>query len=126
MLFQMDILAAIVNYIPTFITITFDIIILIFAIFIFKRNSYRYGVFLMLFAILSLVQSIIYIAIGYPDLFYRLYYDMGLDFATVNMILMSIFFVFLTLNVASTIFLIVAIVQIYKTHQRATFEQNRS
>lgn len=120
MLFQMDFLTAFVNYIPTFIAITFDIIILIFAIFIFKKNSYRYGIFLMLFAILSLIQSIIYIAIGYPDLFYRLVMDMGLDFTAANMIMISISLVFLALNVTSTIFLIVAIIQIYKTHQRAT------
>jgi hypothetical protein len=122
MLFQMDFLTALVSYIPTFIAITFDIIILIFAIFIFKKNSYRYGIFLMLFAILSLVQSIIFIAIGYPDLFYRLVMDMGFDYTTANMIMMSISLVFLAINVASTIFLIVAIIQIYKTHQRATGE----
>jgi len=119
MLFQME-LSILLSYLPTFIGITFDIIILIFAIFILKRNSYRYGIFLMLFAIFSLLHHAIYIAVGYPDLHYRLVVQLGLDYAAANMIMISISLVFVAINVTSTVFLIVAIIQIYKTHQRAT------
>ncbi|MFX0077252.1 MAG: hypothetical protein ACFE96_17550 [Candidatus Hermodarchaeota archaeon] len=122
MLFQMDFLSYIISYLPTFLAIAFDIIILIFAIFIYKKNSYRYGIFLMLFAIISLVYSILLIAIGYQDLYYRLVVDLGLDFATASTIMMTLNLIFLAMSVTSTVFLVVAIIQIYKTHQRATVE----
>lgn len=122
MLYQMDFFTIFISYLPTFLGITFDIIILIFAIFIFKRNSYRYGIFLMMFAILSLVYSLLYISIGYQDLHYRLVTIVGLNFSTALMIMMILNFIFLAINVTSTIFLVVAIYQIYKTHQSVRVE----
>ena len=120
MLLQMDLLAGLINYLPTFIAIAFDIVILVFAILIFKKNSYRYGIFLMMFAIFSLINSILFISIGYPDLFYRLVVDLGLDLALASMIMMTWSLTSLAINVVSTIFLVIAIYQIYKTHQRTT------
>jgi hypothetical protein len=78
----------------------------------------------MLFAIMSLIYNMIFIAVGYPDLYFRLVVELGLDFAVASMIMVSLSFVFLAISVTSTIFLVVAIIQIYKTHQRAKVEKN--
>ena len=114
----MEFFIYLLNYMPTIFVMTFDITILIFAILIYKRNSYKYGITLMISSIISLASSIIYISIQYPYLAMRLYVELGLPISMVNIILMTWSFVFLSLNTTSTILLIVSISQIYKTHKK--------
>ena len=113
-----DLFSYLLSYLPAILAITFNIIILVFAILIYKRNSYKYGITLMISSILSLASSIIYISIQYPNLYIRLVYELGLPWAVVNLILMTWSFVFLSLNTTSAIFLVVSISQIYKTHKK--------
>jgi len=105
------------SYLPTILAITFNIIILVFAILIHKRNSYKYGITLMISSIISLASSIIYISIQYPFLVIRLH-DVGLPNSVISLILMIGNFIFLSLNATSTILLVVSISQIYKTHKK--------
>ena len=106
------------TYLPNIIAMTFNIIILIFAILIYKRNSYKYGITLMISSILLLASDIIYIAIQYPFLLYRLQVEMGLPFFEITLILTIISFIFLSINTTSAIFLVISIYLIYKTHKK--------
>lgn len=112
-------LSILINYIPTIITLSLNIVILIFAIFILKKNSYKYGLFLMISSIFLIISDVIYIAVGYPDLFYRLYYELGFDSATVTMITFSISMIFFILNLTGAVFLFIAVYLIFKTHRNA-------
>lgn len=105
------------NYLPTILAMTFNIIILVFAILIYKRNSYKYGITLMISSIISLASNILFISIQYPYLAMRLYVELGLSLSMVSMILMSWGVVFMCLNTASGILLVVSISLIYKTHK---------
>jgi len=113
-----DFLIIFLNYLPTLLGMTFNIIILIFGILIYKKNSFKYGMFLMLSSIMALASSITYIVIGYPTLFFRLYYELGFDVSTVNMIIVTLNFVFLSLNTLSSIFLVISLYLIYKEHSQ--------
>jgi len=117
-----DFFAILLSYTPTFLAISLDIIILVFAIFIYKRNSYRYGIYLMMFSILSLIDNILYISIQYQDLWYRLVYVIGVPLSVAIMIIAILGVIFFALNLTSTIFLIVSIYQIYKTHKKDRIE----
>ena len=105
------------SYLPAILAITLNIVILVFAILIYKRNSYKYGITLMISSIILIVSNIIYISIQYPYLGMRLYIELGLPISIVNMILMSWSLVFTSLNTASGILLVVSISLIYKTHK---------
>jgi len=105
------------SYLPAILVITLNIVILVFAILIYKRNSYNYGITLMISSIILIASNIIYISIQYPYLAMRLYMESGLPISIVNMILMSWSFFFLSLNTASAILLVVSISLIYKTHK---------
>ncbi|MHA2391748.1 MAG: hypothetical protein ACXAEX_07245 [Promethearchaeota archaeon] len=107
------------NYMPTVIFAGFDIGILILGNFMYKRNSYKYGKFLMISAIISLVSAIIYIAIDYQYLSYNLYMNFSLNAFIVNMIMLSVSTIFFGLNTASAIFLILALHKIYETHRKS-------
>jgi len=48
----------------------------------------------------------------------RLLDELGLSFAEISLILMSINFFFLSLYTASAILLVISIIQIYKTHKK--------
>jgi len=113
-----DLFSYLLSYLPTILAMTFNIVILVFAILIYKRNSYKYGITLMISSIISLASDILFISIQYPYLFIRLYVELGLPWAVVNMILMTWSFVFLGLYTISTILLVVSISQIYKTHKK--------
>ncbi len=117
-----DFFPILLSYTPIFLAISLDIIILVFAIFIYKRNSYRYGIYLMMFSILSLIDNILYISIQYQDLWYRLVYVIGVPHSAALMIIAIFSVIFFALNLTSTIFLIVSIYQIYKTHQKDRIE----
>ena len=117
-----DFFTILFSYLPTFLAISLDIIILVFAIFIYKRNSYRYGIYLMMFSILSLIDNILYISIQYQDLWYRLVYVIGVPLSVAIMIIAILGVIFFALNLTSTIFLIVSIYQIYKTHKKDRIE----
>jgi len=117
-----DFFAILLSYTPIFLAISLDIIILVFAIFIYKRNSYRYGIYLMMFSILSLIDNILYISIQYQDLWYRLVYVIGVPLSVAIMIIAILGVIFFALNLTSTIFLIVSIYQIYKTHKKDRIE----
>jgi len=96
----------------------FDIVILVFAIIIYKRNSYKYGITLIISSILSLASNVIYISIQYPFLGYRLQVELGLPIIEVLLILNTWGFVFFGLNTASAILLVISIILIYKTHKK--------
>jgi hypothetical protein len=120
MLFQLsEAFIRVFNYMPTVIFAGFDIGILILGNFMYKRNSYKYGKFLMISAIISLVSAIIYIAIDYQYLSYNLYMNFSLNAFIVNMIMLSVSTIFFGLNTASAIFLILALHKIYETHRKS-------
>jgi len=113
----LELLSYLIMYLPNIVAITFNIIILVFAILIYKRNSYKYGITLMISSILSLASSIIYISIQYPYLF-TLLYDLGLPMIEAALIMSTWSFFFFGLNTASAILLFISIIQIYKTHKK--------
>jgi len=114
----LELLSYLIMYLPNILAITFNIIILVFAILIYKRNSYKYGITLMISSIIFLASDIIYLSIQYPFLPIRLHDELGLSFAVISLILMSINFFFLSLYTASAILLVISIIQIYKTHKK--------
>ena len=114
----LELLSYLIMYLPNIVAITFNIIILVFAILIYKRNSYKYGITLMISSIIFLASDIIYLSIQYPFLPIRLHDESGLSFAVISLILMSINFFFLSLYTASAILLVISIIQIYKTHKK--------
>ena len=114
----LELLSYLIMYLPNIVAITFNIIILVFAILIYKRNSYKYGITLMISSIIFLASDIIYLSIQYPFMPLRLLDELGLSFAEISLILMSINFFFLSLYTASAILLVISIIQIYKTHKK--------
>ena len=114
----LELLSYLIMYLPNIVAITFNIIILVFAILIYKRNSYKYGITLMISSIIFLASDIIYLSIQYPFLPIRLHDELGLSIAVISLILMSINFFFLSLYTASAILLVISIIQIYKTHKK--------
>ncbi|MBY9019274.1 MAG: hypothetical protein KGD66_10635, partial [Candidatus Lokiarchaeota archaeon] len=112
---EVDLITFISAYSSTLMNITFSIILLVFAILIYKRNSYKYGITLMISSIISLASNIIYFSIQYPFLGYRLFVELGLPVSEVTLILMIWSFVFVSLYTTSTIFLVVSIYMIYRT-----------
>ncbi len=114
----LDLFSYLLMYLPNIVSITFNIIILVFAILIYKRNSYKYGITLMISSIIFLASDIIYLSIQLPFLPIRLHDELGLPFAVISLILMSINIFFLSLYTVSTIFLVVSIYLIYKTHKK--------
>jgi len=114
----LDFLSLLLSYGPTIFVMAFDIVILVFAIIIYKRNSYKYGITLIISSILSLASNVIYISIQYPFLGYRLQVELGLPIIEVLLILNTWGFVFFGLNTASAILLVISIILIYKTHKK--------
>ena len=114
----LDFLSLLLSYGPTIFVMAFDIVILVFAIIIYKRNSYKYGITLIISSILSLTSNVIYISIQYPFLGYRLQVELGLPIIEVLLILNTWGFVFFGLNTASAILLVISIILIYKTHKK--------
>jgi len=108
----------ILSYLPTILSMSLNIALLVFAILIYKRNSYRYGITLMVSSILLIASNIIYISIQYPHLSYRLYVESGFPMTLVNLILAVWNLVFLSLNTTSAIFLVVSLSLILNTHKR--------
>ncbi|HUW89049.1 MAG TPA: hypothetical protein VMV43_00870 [Candidatus Nanopelagicaceae bacterium] len=106
------------TYVPNVLSITFNIVLLVFAILICKRNSYSYGITLMLSSIISLASEIIYIFIQYPYLNYRLQVELGFPMGLVMLIVMTVYLVLVSLNATSAILLVVSIWLIYKTHKK--------
>jgi len=115
---SIDLFSYLLAYLPNILGIIFYVLILIFAILMYKRNSYTYGITLMILSILVIVSDVIYMAIQYPFLAYRLSVELGLPMFEVMVILTTWSLVFLILNVISTIFLVVSIYLIYKTHKK--------
>lgn len=114
---EVDLITFLYMYSSNLLTITFGIILLVFAILIYKKNSYKYGITLMISSIISLTSDIICFSIQYPFLGYRLFVELGLPVSEVTLILMIWSFVFLSLYTTSTIFLVVSIYMIYRTHK---------
>lgn len=115
---SITLLEYLLTYLPAILVITLNIVLLVFATLIYKRNSYNYGITLMISSILLIASNIIYISIQYPFLAYRMLVEQGLHIDVVRLITMAWSFVFLSLNTTSTIFLVVSIYLIYKTHQK--------
>lgn len=106
-----------INLIGPIINMIFDILILIFAIFIYKKNSYGYGLFLAIFAIISIISGIIYFSIDYPNLAYRLNVEAMIPLQIVQIILFIWGTIFLVLDIISVMFLVLAVYKIYITHK---------
>ncbi|MFX1496381.1 MAG: hypothetical protein ACFFBH_02535 [Promethearchaeota archaeon] len=117
MILQIPFISLFSTYGPLIIFLSFDIAILIFAIFIYKKNSYKYGLYLMISSIISIVSNVIIIAINYPYLGYTLQAVYGFPSSTVAIILSILSLFFLVLGVSSKILLFLAIYLIYKTHR---------
>lgn len=117
MLNQLTVIGFLITYLPTIAFLTFDIIILVFGILIFKKNSYRYGILLMFSSILSIVYYILYFSIQYPVLIYLLVDDLGLSYSLASMIMMIWGIVFTILNLTSALLLVISVYLIYKTHK---------
>lgn len=118
----LDFLSYFLTYLPTIFTIIIYVVILVFAILMYKRYSYRYGIILMFSAILELISGVLYIAIQYPFLSYRLQVELGLSVYEMMAILMFWSIIFMSLNMTSLILLVVAIYTIYKTHKNGRIE----
>ncbi|MEE9378493.1 MAG: hypothetical protein V3V33_10715 [Candidatus Lokiarchaeia archaeon] len=103
-------------YLPTIIYLCLYVAMLIFGYLIRKKNSYTYGLFFMISAIFSIVSSIIFLASNYPFLGDYLFVKLGLPVTTVMIIFLIVSFLFIGLNVTSTVFLLLAIYKLYKTH----------
>ena len=104
-------------YLPNILSIIFYTIILVFAIFIHKRNSYKYGIYLMISSIIVITSNIFYISIQGATLAYRLQVELGLPMMDVVLILFLISLFTIIVNAAGTIFLVVSVYLVYKTHQ---------
>jgi hypothetical protein len=118
MLLQLeDILVLIINYIPIIVEIGLYIAILVFAIFIFKKNQYKYGLFLILSSIFMLAYYAIYISINFPYLSYTLNVVFGMDALMVSQIMISISFLFMGLRIASIVFLFISVYFIFDSHK---------
>jgi hypothetical protein len=118
MLFQLGtFLSYFIAYLPTFIYLGFDIALLVIAIFIYKRNSYKYGLYLMISSIISIVSSILFISLNYPFLVYELV-SRGLSMVEISIILMILNFISLILGTTSAVFLFLAVYKIYQTHKK--------
>ena len=112
-----DIILMAINFLPTIIEMGLFIAILVFAVFILKKNQYRYGLFLLLSSIFMLIYYAIYLSINYPYLSYTLYMVLGMPLSMVNLILMSISILFWTLRITSFVFLFISVYFIYQTHK---------
>jgi heme/copper-type cytochrome/quinol oxidase subunit 2 len=112
-----DLLTYLTIYLPNIMAIIFNIIIVVFAILMYKRNSYKYGITLMISSIILLASDIIYLSIQYPLLSIRLK-ELGLSVMELLPILMIWRLFFLSLYTVSAIFLVVSIYLIYKTHKK--------
>ena len=113
-----DLFSYIIAYSSNLLTITFYILILVFAILIFKKNSYNYGIILIISSILLLTSNIIYMSVQYPYMAYRLEVELGFPWSIVILTIFTWNLVFLILNSTSAIFLVVSIYLIYKTHRK--------
>ena len=111
-----DIFSYIITYSSNLLTIVFYILILVFAILIYRRSSDNYGITLIISSILVITSNIIYIAIQYPYLAFRVE-DLGIPLSLVFSTIYIWSLVFIILNSISTIFLVVSIYLIYKTHR---------
>ncbi|MFX0147772.1 MAG: hypothetical protein ACFE8E_08470 [Candidatus Hodarchaeota archaeon] len=107
----------VVTYAPIFVYLSFDIVILIFAIFIYRKNSYKYGLYLMISSLISIISYVILIAINYPFLAYTLAADYGFSPNMIGIVYSILGLVFLALGVSSKTLLFLGIYQIYKTHK---------
>jgi len=117
MLFQIsEFMSYFVTYLPTFIYLGFDIALLILAIFIYKRNSYKYGIYLMISSLIAIISSILSLSLNLPYLSLELS-NRGLNFSQIVIILTIVNLIFLILGVVSTVFLFLAIYKIYQTHK---------
>ncbi len=113
-----DLFSYLITYSSNLLTITFYILILVFAILIFKRNSYNYGITLIISSILLLTSNLIYMSIQYPYMAFRLQIELGFPLSIVILTIFTWNLVFLILNSTSAIFLVVSIYLIYKTHRK--------
>lgn len=118
MLFQLvNLLSYFLSYLPIIIYLGFDIALLIIAIFIYKRNSYKYGLYLMISSIISIASSILFISLNFPLLVYELV-SRGLSMVEISIILMILNLISLILGTTSAVFLFLAVYKIYQTHKK--------
>ena len=122
MLFQIyEPLQVFMTYLPTTIYLCIYVAMLIFGYLIRKKNSFSYGLFFMISAILAIVSSIISLAI--PSLWDNLFVDLSHTVAPLMIIYIIVSSFTLGLDVVSAIFLLFAIYKLYKTHKYNGIEQ---
>lgn len=112
-----DIIITAINFLPTIVEMGLFITILVFAIFILKKNQYRYGLFLLLSSIFMLIYYAIYLSINYPYLPFTLHDELGIPYSIVSLIILSISILFWALRITSFVFLFISVYFIYQTHK---------
>lgn len=108
------------SYIPKLIFIGFNIAILVYATFIYKRNSYKYGFYLMISSIISIAITIIIISINYRNLLTILENEFG-DFRG-RLIYSILGWIFFGLEIVSLVYLFLTVYHVYKTHEKNRIE----
>ena len=108
---------AVIFSLPYFTWIALYIVIIIFANRIHQENSYRYGLTLLIFSILALINNIISLIVQISDLYSFLMFQLNLPYGIVHTIMTTFTYLSFGLNLASMILLVVSVVNIYKTHR---------
>lgn len=107
------ILSYLLSFLPNLIFVGFDIAILVFGIFIYKRNSYKYGRYLIISSILSIIS------VSYRTLLFILENELGFSL----IIYSFLSWIFFALEIISYVYLVLAVYHIYKTHQENRIEE---
>lgn len=102
---------------PHFTWIALYIVIIIFANRIHKENSYKYGLTLLIFSIIALINNVISFIVQISDLYSLLLFQLNLPYGFVHTIMTALSWLSFGLNLASMILLVVSVVNIYKTHE---------
>ncbi|MFW9864702.1 MAG: hypothetical protein ACFFEN_01260 [Candidatus Thorarchaeota archaeon] len=110
------------TYLPAIMYSSFDIAILIFGVFIKKKNSFKYGLYLIIASIVSLLSTIIYYSIYYPllvsDISNNPFQPPAPQDIMIQLILLICNLLFLGLGISNEILLVLAFYKIYQTHKK--------
>jgi hypothetical protein len=123
MLFQtFDFLLYIMTYLPAIIYSSFDLAILTLGVFIKRNNSFKYGLYLIIASIVSLLSTIIYYSIYYPllvsDIGNNPFQPSTPQDIMKELILLICNLLFLGLGISNEILLVLAFYNIYQTHKK--------
>jgi hypothetical protein len=99
---------------PQLIFIGFYIAILIYAIFMYKKNSYKYGRFLMISSIMLIISNIYSFLWNY------------LEFTIGTIITGLLGYIFFSLEIIGFVFLFLSVFHIYKVHNKDRHEEKQT